>query len=233
MILLLAMIEFNDRDPFPLLPDSTHNYDEAKVHSAQVDQWLGLHAEYVEQKILANRKYADEKYQSPMMPEYWSGLAVQTLQTPYTEIREMIERIMPQKNETIVDLGSGYGRMGHVIGRHYQDVQFVGYEYVEERVQESQRCLQIHYYPNVKIERADLSLPEFTPITANYYFMYDFGSRPAIEKTLLDLQKIARTQPITIIGRGRNTRDTIERRHPWLSEVNPPQHYPQYSIYRS
>lgn len=227
------MLLFDDQNPFPLLPENSYSYEDSKKHAAQVDLWLGLHAEYVEQKIMLNKKYAQEKYQSSMMPEYWSGLAVQTLQTPYTEIREIIERLAPKPGQTIVDLGSGYGRMGHVIGKHYPHVNFVGYEYVEERVQESQRCLGIHYYPNVSIKREDLSSAEFRPMVADYYFMYDFGSRPAIEKTLADLQNIAINQKITVVGRGRNTRDTIERRHPWLGEVNAPEHRPQYSIYRS
>jgi cyclopropane fatty-acyl-phospholipid synthase-like methyltransferase len=160
MILLLSMIEFNKSDPFPLLEPSA-SYEDAKAHSALVDEWLGVFTEYVEQKILANGRYAQAKYESPMMPEYWSGLAIQTLQTPYVEIREMLSRLPLKSGDTVVDLGAAYGRMGHVIGRHYQNVQFVGYEFVSERVEEALRCLEKFNYTNVRLEVADLSYPKF------------------------------------------------------------------------
>ncbi len=227
------MLQFNPQDPFPLLHEGSYTYDEAKFHAAQVDDWLGIDTKTVEQKVILNQKYLNEKKQHPFMPEYWSGLSTPTLQTPYTEIRLILSHLNLQAGQTLVDLGSGFGRMGHVIGRHYQKVNFIGYEYVEERVQESQRCLSIHYYPNVKIEKTDLSANAFSLVSADYYFMYDFGSRKAIEKTLEDLRRIAKTRNITVIGRGRNSRDLIERQHPWLSQVHLPQHYTQYSIYYS
>jgi hypothetical protein len=85
----------------------------------------------------------------------------------------------------------------------------------------------------VTLECADLADPAFKPRLADFYFIYDFGSRPAIAKTLADLSLVARQGPITVVGRGRASRDEVERRHPWLSEVVEPEHLPRYSIYRS
>ena len=51
---------------------------------------------------------------------------------------------------------------------------------------------------------ADLSALDFKPEPAQFYFIYDFGSREAIEKTLQDLRSIAALQPISVIGRGRS-----------------------------
>jgi hypothetical protein len=81
--------------------------------------------------------------------------------------------------------------------------------------------------------QADLNSPDFAPAPADIYFMYDFGSRDAIEKTLHDLREIAKTRPITVVGRGRSSRDAIELRHPWLSQVTQPLHTKNYSVYRS
>lgn len=123
--------------------------------------------------------------------------------------------------------------MGFVMARHYPDCQFVGYEYVRERAEESQRALLEKGCTRARIECADLADVEIKPCAAAVYFLYDYGSRAAIEKTLFDLQNIARHQTICVVGRGRGSRDEIERRQPWLSQVWEPAHYRHYSIYRS
>ncbi len=77
------------------------------------------------------------------------------------------------------------------------------------------------------------SHPDFKPDAADFFFIYDYGTRPAVQKTLEDLREIARSRPITVVGRGRLSRDAIERQHPWLSQVCPPRHFKNYSIYSS
>ena len=122
--------------------------------------------------------------------------------------------------------------MGWVMARHFPNVNFIGYEFVKERVEEVRRCWK-GTHSTFKILVADLSTIDFAPAAAEYYFIYDFGSRQAIEKTLQDLRKIAQERPITVVGRGRASRDAIERQHPWLSQMNAPEHFGNYSIYRS
>jgi len=153
--------------------------------------------------------------------------------TPYLEIRSLLEFLKPLEGTTIADLGAGYGRMAFVIGTHFPNIHFIGYELVHERVEESHRCLEPRGFKNVQMIEADLSSPEFRPISADYYFIYDFGTRDAIEKTLQDLRTIAQTRAITVIGRGRASRDAIERSHPWLSQIIPPHHTRNFSIYQS
>jgi ubiquinone/menaquinone biosynthesis C-methylase UbiE len=165
--------------------------------------------------------------------EYWVGLNIQSLLTPYTEIRELLHRLAIQPGQKLIDLGAGYGRIGFVMGHCYPESSFIGYEAVEERVQETLRCLERLSYPKVRMEQADLSAPEFKPEAADIYFIYDYGTRAAVEKTLEDLKEVARLHPITVVGRGRLSRDAIERHHPWLSQVEKPVHFKNYSIYRS
>jgi hypothetical protein len=198
-------------------------------YSAAVDAWLGFDIVEIEKRIherLGNSKLGDAQ-------EYWVGLNIQSLLTPYTEIRDLLDRLGLKAGEKIIDLGAGYGRIGFVIGHYYPETDFVGYEAVEERVTETQRCLASLRYPRVRMEIADLSDPGFKPEAADYYFIYDYGTRPAVEKTLEDLKAIARTRKITVVGRGRLSRDAIERHHPWLSQVQSPQHFKNYSIYFS
>jgi precorrin-6B methylase 2 len=145
----------------------------------------------------------------------------------------MLSLLSPAVGSTVVDLGAGYGRMGFVLSRHYPDVSFVGYEIVEERVSEAKRCLEHHGCQNSEMLCEDLSAKEFQPTSADFYFIYDYGSRIAISKTLNDLRTIARSHPIVVVGRGRLSRDLIEQENPWLSGVNAPEHHGNFSIYRS
>jgi hypothetical protein len=221
------MIPFDPQNPFPFLAESA-SYKDAQKHSAEVDAWLGLQTEETEKKIQSISSGMDIRDE-----QLWVGLPVKTLLTPYTEIRTLLAQLDPKAEQRIVDLGAGYGRMGFVIGRHFPEVHFMGYEIVSERVDEANRCLKKLNYPKVQMRVADLSAPDFKPLEADIYFLYDFGSRAAIEKTLFDLRGIARNRSIQVVGRGRASRDAIEREHPWLSQVHPPRHYDHYSIYQS
>ena len=219
------MNPFDPANPFPLLPPDSHTYLEAQKHSAEVDHWLGIEVDKTEDVL--------SRTDQPTRREHWLGLPAQTLLTPYTEIRYILSQLDPKPGERLTDLGAGYGRVGHVIGRHYPDVRFLGYECIRERFLEAERSLRFHNFPFAKMSLVDLNAPDFTPVQSDYYFIYDFGEREAIEKTLQDLRCIAQKKTITVIGRGRSSRDAIERQHPWLSQIINPQHCGHHSIYRS
>lgn len=218
-------IPFDPEMPFPLLPETSHTYAQAQEHSRTVDEWLGLDTERIERALFGSKDASGH--------QKWLGLPVKSLLTPYTEIRSILNELSLKPGQTIVDLGAGYGRMAFVVGRHHPEVRFVGYEIVRERVAESNRCLARWRYPNVSMEVADLSAGDFELMPAENYFLYDFGNHSSVQKTLEDLRLIARKRIITVVGRGRGSRDTIERHHPWLSQVVAPRHRAHYSLYRS
>jgi len=226
-------MQLNLDNLFPLLLPQEKSYTHEQIHSQRVDKHLGLQTIQTEEKI-SNQYALNEKRNSQGMPtQYWIDLPVEALLTPYSEIREILEKLKPEPHQTVIDLGAGYGRMGFVLNKHYPDVFFKGYEVVSERVQEGLRVLKKHHCLNAELLHQDLTSPDFTLPKAQFYFLYDFGSRQAIQKNLKDLQVIAQTQSITVIGRGRSSRDTIEKGCPWLSQVHPPQHFEHYSIYNS
>jgi hypothetical protein len=216
-------MKFSENDPFPLLEGES--YAEERRHSAEADRWLGLRVLEIEVTL--------RRENTPPGQELWIGLDPESMQTPYTEIRRMLAKLAPPPGSRLVDLGAGYGRIGFVIGRHYPEIDFIGIEFLPERLEEARRCLSLHGYRNARMLQADLRSPEFRPPPAEFYFLYDFGSREAIGKLLGDLREIAHQKPITVVGRGRASRDAIERDHPWLSQVIPPFHGGNYSIYRS
>jgi len=219
-------LKFQRENLFPLLDEALVSYAEAQAHSEWVDQELGFETEKVEQRLLQS-PHAGPAVQN------WIGLPVRTLLTPYTELRLLLERLKLQGGEFIVDLGAGYGRLAFVIGKHHPNVRFCGYELVAERVREGCRVLESFAYSQVELKIQDLTETSFELPAADIYFLYDFGSRVAIEKTLQDLRTISIGRKIRVVGRGRASRDAIEHLHPWLSQVNSPQHFAHYSIYYS
>lgn len=217
------MTAFVHQDPFPLLNIEAYSYAEAKVHAAAVDQWLGFRFEDIESQIARTKS----------SHEVWRGLPISALMTPYLELRTLLSLLDLKNCRHIVDLGCAYGRMAHVIGRHFPEIQFTGYELEVARVTEGLRVLEPFAYDNVSLKTQDLSLQNFVPEPAEAYFIYDFGHRQAVEKTLQDLKAQALRRPIQVIARGRLSRAVIHESHPWLFAVQAPKHYLNFSIYSS
>lgn len=224
----LAKIVLNSMDLFPQLPDSSHSYTETQEHSVLVDAHLGFRTEQIEKKLVDT--WGPKTLESDV--QAWVGLPVQAMQTPYTEIRQILSLLSPEKGSTVVDLGCAYGRMAHVVGHHYPEVNFIGYELIAERVDEGNRVLAPFNFTCCRLETADLSNENFCPPPAEYYFIFDFGSRSAIEKILNDLKKISLQKEISIVARGRGIRNWIYQGHPWLYAIQEPQIFDHFSIFR-
>ncbi len=213
--------------PLPAL--SEYSYSDAKIFSRKLDQLLGLEIEQVEKTILLN---------DPHTP--WAGLEPQALQTPYPEIRMMLSILDLKVGQTIVDLGAAYGRMGLVIAVFHEGVDFIGYEVSKERVQEGNRVYdQFHASHSVSNAKSiqllqdDISHTRWNLPDADVFFIYDFGDLESIIRVIDRLKKLATRKSIRVVGRGRRTRDHIERHEPWLSQVNSPLHCGNFSVYRS
>lgn len=210
-------MEFLPEDPFPLLPEGAVPYEDEKKHSALVDEWLGLRVSATEKGL---RPGADEH-------ERWIKQGPSTFMTPYTELRRIFHALAPAPDSHIVDLGAAYGRIGFLLARHYPGTQFTGYELVPERVNEGRRVLALQNCSRAKLLQADIGNLEIPP--AEIYFLYDFGTRAAVN---LCLEKLKKRSPFILVGRGGLVRDLIAREHPWLGEVQEPRHAHHYSIYQ-
>lgn len=208
--------EFHPADPFPYLSGGTYSEPEAQTHAQRADEWLGLDTLGIETKLAKTGLRQRAPDATGVHQELWLGLALTRLLTPYLEIRTLLECLGLRPDDTVVDLGAGYGRMGFVIGRHFPQVQFVGYEYVGERVCEFRRIAARLKYRNVKMVHSDLTSPDLVLPPAQFYFMYDYGNAPAIEKTLYDLWSRGQQGAMVLIARGKTCRALIERGHPWL-----------------
>lgn len=196
-----------------------HTYEEEKAFSARLDLEFGLRVTETERSLRDPQDGAQR----------WIKQGADTFLTPYSEFWRMLQLIEPLSSDTVVDLGAGYGRLGFVL-KDFPGVHFLGYELVPERVEEGKRALEAHGCVNARLVQADLT--EVTPASAPFYFIYDYGVRTAVEKTLADLREISLVRGITVVARGREVRDQIERQHPWLTVVEPEQHG-HFTIYRS
>jgi hypothetical protein len=227
------MIQFSAADPFPLVDVGQHSQKELRAHSAAVDAWLGLKTDTVEKALfdLGCRNGAPQS--SGELQQLWLGLETQALLTPYIEMRWLLERLSLKAGDRVVDMGAAYGRMAFVLNRHFRRVEFVGYEYVGERIREGKAAFKKHGLRNAQLEHVDLASKSFAPVAAKVYFIYDYGSEKALDKSLHDLRKISLEHPITLVVRGRHCRYLIGKRHPWLANANPRESQGMASIYCS
>ncbi len=219
-------------------PDSK-NYQSIQDHSEYVDKIIGFKIFETETKLksmaqVLNPLGSIESW-GKMMHEgsqSWVGLNPRQLLTPYNELMDMGRLLLSDKKSRIIDLGAGYARMAYVVNLLSPNSTFLGFEIVNERVEESNRQLVADQLFNSEMQQADLSAESFEIPIADIYLLYDYGTVEHIKKTINHLQLIARDNPLKIIGRGR-LRSFIQQDHPWLSQVYTPHHEPTFSIYSS
>lgn len=210
---------FDPENPFPLLPYGSYTYTEAKAHAEAADAFLGYEIETCEAKV-----------QSPGPDQQnWKSLPAQSMQTPYLEIRSILEILLLSSNDLVVDFGCAYGRIAHVMKRHYSAQKFMGFEIESIRVQEAKRTLGSS--SNIEIHCQDISKSDWTPPLAQVYFIYDFGSLQEQRKLLEKLRPFATKIKFKLVARGRGIRHLIQSENPWLCEVEDPQHFDHFSIY--
>ena len=227
-------MRFDPSDPFPLIDNLSVDYEVVKKHAAQVDEWLGLQTESTERAIVSNGDLQSSLRASVEgRREFWVGKSVQTFSTPYTELRMMLEDVRHEAHDTIVDLGSGYGRMAHVVARHFPGTIFRGFEMVRERHEEAKRVIRLQRLKDAFVECGDVTKIDLASLESNLFFLYDFGSREDVETLAENLKILGSCKKLTVIARGGRSRDIIEKRHPWLSQVVRPEHRGHYSIFRS
>jgi protein-L-isoaspartate O-methyltransferase len=227
------MMMFHPSHPFPLLDEGAYSYAESQANAETADKWLGLQTSKVESVLSERGCFSRAPNANQDHQQLWIGLATQNLLTPYLEIRRILKLLNPQPGQLIADLGAAYGRMAFVVGHHYPNVHFVGYEFVGERLKEGARCLTRLGYKNVRMQHADLSSKDFAPAEADYYFIYDYGKPKAIEKTLYDLRRIAELKSIRVVARGKACQSAIASRHSWLKKIQNSESSGRSSIYRS
>lgn len=216
----------------------TGGEDTPGFHSSLVDKILGMEVIQIEKDLF--KKAREMRPEGGLSSwgaslhdgnQTWVGLAPETLQTPYSELRHICELLNPGKFDHFVDLGAGYGRFALVLEQLHPEASFTGFEFVEERVNEGQLALKRLNIEKASLLRQDLTDPEFKLPEADFYFIYDYGKIPHIRNTIAQLEEMGDRKDFKVIARGRGVRSIIENEHPWLSQVHSPHHEENFSIY--
>ena len=129
-----------------------------------------------------------------------AGLGVQS---SYATTLNTIRYLNPKSGTRFVDLGSGYGRVGLVLGLLRPDVQFTGYEFVEDRVQIANDSVDrfnldqhVHFYAQ------DLSASDFKIPEAEFYYIFDSFTDETYKYVIDQLIQISQIQKIKVITKG-------------------------------
>ncbi len=107
------------------------------------------------------------------------------------------------KGSQFIDLGSGYGRIGLVVGLMRPDIKFIGYEYVSERVEvanKASRNLQLDQH--VRFITQDLSDPHFKIPAADTYYIFDSFTDETYATIMAQLQELTQQRKITVVTKG-------------------------------
>ncbi len=147
---------------------------------------------------LANEKTSEDTKKERLYEG--AGLGVQS---SYATTLNTIRYLNPKSGTRFVDLGSGYGRVGLVLGLLRSDVQFTGYEFVEDRVQIANDSADrfgldqhVHFYTQ------DLSASDFKIPEAEFYYIFDSFTDETYKYVLDQLVNIARNMKVKIITKG-------------------------------
>ena len=125
------------------------------------------------------------------------------VQSSYATVLLALELAKSQEGAKWIDLGSGFGRVGLVIGLLRPDIQFVGYEFVSHRVTASEiAAARAGVSGSVSFKTQDLSEKAFAIPVADVYYMWDPFTRETYIHVLEQIRGYGRDRAVTILARG-------------------------------
>jgi Predicted O-methyltransferase len=125
------------------------------------------------------------------------------VQSSYSTLLNTLRVIAPSQGSRFIDLGSGYGRVGLVVGLMRPDIDFVGYEYVGHRVDIAENIAHnLEINKHVQFLTQDLADSKFQIPDAEVYYMYDPFSEETYRHVLNQLIEVSKRRQITIVTKG-------------------------------
>ena len=196
------------------------NNQHPRIHSKELDQKFGFNIDLIEKNI-------EDKFDS----NSWVGLEPEILQTPYSEILEFLSHLGSFKPSSIIDLGSGYGRVALVMKALFKQCEFIGYEIHHQRAQEGNRVFKSLELENCHIQATDILKEDFLLPDSDVYFIYDFTDPHDQKRILNQLSDKVFTNEFFIIAKGQGVRSLIQAKYPQFYSLYRPLHMDSYSIY--
>lgn len=161
---------------------------------------------------------ADEGMKAVSKERLYEGAGI-GVQSSYSTLLNVLREINPAQGTRFIDLGSGYGRAGLVVGLLRPDIDFIGYEYVPHRVEIANASAKnLDLQSHVHFFTQDLAALDFKVPEAEIYYMYDPFTKETYEYVLDQLQVIGQRRSITIATKGnaRDWMDEFSNRAGWL-----------------
>lgn len=122
------------------------------------------------------------------------------VQTSYATAMIALRELDLQPGDTLIDLGSGYGRVGIIGGLLRSDLQFIGYEFVRHRVECSQNASERSGMAgHVKFYCQDLGDPDFEIPEAAAYYLYDPFNEETYQRVLRRIHAVASRKPVRVV----------------------------------
>lgn len=149
----------------------------------------------------------DYRETSQMMPKHGAAERLYEgggtgVQTSYSTIVRVLERLNLGESAHLVDLGSGFGRVGLATGLWREDLRFSGYEYVGHRVAASNTAAaRAGVNGRVQFIEQDLSDLSFQIPAAHAYYLYDPFSVSTYERVFARIAELGRGQSVTVIAK--------------------------------
>lgn len=181
-----------------------------------IDGILGLQSQEISEQ---------ERNSSPLLKDrhtYW-GAPPDALLTPYSTISKIMRYFAPRKGQTVIDLGAAFGRPGIFLGIKKPGVNFIGYEFLENRVAEGQRVVKSLGLSNrIHLVRKDLNDPDIDLSPGDYFFIYNGFSKQLEQKIMSDLEHLSKQKQIRVLHwRNSSSEEDFKDRYPWLRRVSP------------
>jgi precorrin-6B methylase 2 len=149
----------------------------------------------------------DYRETKSMMPEGMSNERLYEsggvgVQTSYSTIMKVLERLQLNERAHLIDLGSGFGRVGLTTGLWREDLRFSGYEFVGHRVTSSNiSAKRAGIESRVQFMQQDLSEANFQIPVADAYYLYDPFSVTTYAQVFARLSQVRIGQKTVVIAK--------------------------------
>jgi hypothetical protein len=132
----------------------------------------------------------------------WLHLDTNSYNTSYNLFHILINALELPEASVLVDMGSGLGRMGMIVGSYYPNLKYVGYEYHGFRMEPAVATAKTLDFQNVSFVQADFSSPELNLVDGDVFFFYYPNSSSAVMTAALEkVHQIALKKKIQIVAR--------------------------------
>lgn len=184
-----------------------------KLQSKIIDSLVFPNKQKIEKKLvveyddLRDVDYRKEDTFDQSQP--WIGIDPQLLETTYLDFAQLFEFLESENIslERIIDIGSAYGRAGIVASSIFPKSQFIGYEIVPERVEESNQAFKRLELKNCQSVVKNVLLEDIGE--ANLYIVYDFSHKEDIHDLFKKLLDENGKKPFMVAAIGGTTPEVI------------------------